>query len=352
MDKNLISVIIPVYNCQKYVGRCLLSVINQTYGNIEIIIIDDGSTDSSLSVIKSRDDSRMKVINSRHRGVSIARNIGIENSNGDFIFFIDADDFLESDALELLMKNQNGADLVIGDFKKIREGDASSGNARVFRESKLLNKRDIIDYVKKFLTKTNKFPLFDNCWGKLFKAPIIKENKVFFDVNLCTSEDVAFNFDYLKYVEKVFFLNKPIYNHLVRDNFLSASLFFQKEPEELFGYRKAFNSVLKFFENCYFGYDIYFNVNKEIANAYVNYTIIQLIRCCGQITEKNREKIYKFIRSLVNETRLRYCLRFYNPLKGDSKIIPLLIKLKFIMMIIWICKYKARKRYKIPRILH
>lgn len=345
MDKNLISVIIPVYNYENCVNRCLLSVTNQTYRNIEIIIVNDGSTDSSLSIIKSYNDSRMKVIDSQHWGVSMARNIGIENANGDFIFFIDADDFLEKDALELLIKNQNGADLVIGDFKKIREGDTNSGNARVFCKSQLLNKSDIIDYVKKFLDRPNKFPLFDNCWGRLFKASIIKDNKLLFDVNLSTSEDVDFSFNYLKYAGKVFFLNNPIYNHLVWDNFLSKSLFFYKEPEELFGYRKAFDRILKFFENWHLGYDC--NVNKKIANAYVNYTIIQLVRCCGQINKKNFGKIYKFIRNLVNETRLRYSLRFYKPFKGESKIIPFLIKLKFVIILILVCRYKARKRYKI-----
>jgi glycosyltransferase EpsJ len=342
MDRVLISVIIPVYNCQNYVGRCIESVINQSYRNIEIIIINDGSTDNSLAVCKSFSDSRTKVIDSRHYGASKARNIGIENSNGSFIFFIDADDFIEKDALGLLIENQHGSDLVIGDFRKVRNGDVNSGNSRVFTASKLLNKQDIIDYARRFLRSPNRFPLLDNCWGRLFKASIIKNNKLFYDVSLRTSEDVSFNFNYLKYVEKIFFLNKPIYNHSVWDDYSSASMFFEAEPEDLFGYRKAFDRVADFFNSCNLKHDI----KKEIANAYVGYTIIQLVRCCGQINKKTRKKIYEFINNLVNEIRLQDSLQFYAPSNGDSKILPVLIKLKFITPIILVCKYKAYKRYK------
>ena len=342
MDKVLISVIIPVYNCRDYVGRCLESVINQSYENIEIIVVDDGSTDDSLMVCQVYADSRIKLIDSKHNGASRARNIGIESATGDFIFFIDADDFIKKNALELLIDNQHGADLVIGDFKKIKDGEVDSGNSKIFSTSKLLDKQDIIDYTRKYLKSPNRLPLFDNCWGRLFKCSIIKDNNLFYDVELRTSEDVAFNFNYLRYVEKVFFLNNPIYYHLVWDNYSSASMSFGADPESLFGYRKALAEVSNFLNSC----NCDDNVSSEISHAYLSYTIVQLVRCCGQINKDNQKKIYKFIDNLIGEKRLRDSLRFYTPSGGDSRILPILIRLRLVWPIIWACRYKAYKRYK------
>lgn len=333
----------PVYNCQNYIDRCLESIIAQSYVNFEIIIINDGSTDDSLAVCQSYGDKRIKIIDSEHRGVSIARNIGIENSRGDFIFFIDADDFIEKNALKLLISEEGKADWIIGNFKKIKKDGsvAGSGNDKVFSASKLLNKQDIIIYTREYLKRPNRLPLFDNCWGRLFKSSIIKNNKLFYDEDLRTSEDIAFNFKYLKYVERVFFVDQPIYNHIVWDNYSSASLYFE-EPSDLFGYRKAFVEVADFLKSRGLGDNIY----NEIAHAYVSYTIVQLIRFCGQINKNNQKNIYGFISNLVNEKKLRDSLLFYAPKKGESKIIPVLIKLKLIWPIIWVCKYKADKRYK------
>lgn len=100
-----ITLILPIFNGEKYISRCIDSVLNQTYKNFELIIINDGSTDKSLNIIKkyAKKDNRIKIINKKNEGVSIARNIGIENSTGDFITFIDADDYLEIEALETMI---------------------------------------------------------------------------------------------------------------------------------------------------------------------------------------------------------------------------------------------------------
>lgn len=341
LKTSLISVIIPVYNRQNYIGRCLESVINQSYRNIEIIIINDGSTDDSSAVCRAYSDSRIRVIDSQHYGVSRARNIGIENSNGSSIFFIDADDFIEKDALELLTDNQHSADLVIGDFKKVKDGDVDSGNGKVFSASKLLSKQDIVDYTRRYLKNPRRLHLLDKCWGRLFKASIIKDNKLFYDVDLHTSEDLAFNFNYLKYAEKIFFLNKPIYNYLVWDDYSSESMISRGGPEDLFGYRKALVEVSNFLGSC----NLESDTDSEISHAYVNFTIVELVRCCGQINKNNKKKIYEFIGNLVNETKLRNSLQFYTPSRGDSKIIPMLIKLKLIYPLVLVCQYKANKRY-------
>ena len=101
---ELITIIINVYNGEKYIKKCLESVIKQTYKNIEILIINDGSTDKTLEIIKKIKDKRITIINQKNTGLSLARNIGIDNSRGEYLYFVDADDYIEPDTIEYLYK--------------------------------------------------------------------------------------------------------------------------------------------------------------------------------------------------------------------------------------------------------
>ena len=101
---DLISVIVNVYNGEKFIKKCLDSIVNQTYKNLEIIIVNDGSTDSTLSICNSYSDDRIKIITTPNQGLGLSRNTGIENANGEYLYFVDADDFIEPDAVEYLYK--------------------------------------------------------------------------------------------------------------------------------------------------------------------------------------------------------------------------------------------------------
>lgn len=346
---DLVSIIVPVYNSEKYLDRCLQSVKNQSYKNIEIILIDDGSTDNSGKICEKYavKDKRVRVIHTKNNGPAAARNKGIENSKGEFIFFFDADDFIENNAIDLLIENynQHKADIIIGDFNKINDNNSNSGHDRVFLKSQLLAKKDIIDYTRWYLKKPNKFPLFAHSWGRLFKSSIIKNNNIYFNANLRTFEDVAFNFDYLNYTDEIFFLKEVVYNHLIYDDYISATMAIGDNPQRLFGYKQALIKIKDFLENC----NSRANVKKEIGQADVCFTIIQLVRVCGQINSSNKKKIYEFTREIINDSNFRDNLRFYSPSKGDSRILPFLMKLKLVWPIIWVCKYKAYKRYKLGK---
>ena len=115
MKKNnkLISVIINVYNAEKFVEKCLLSVLNQTYKNLEILIINDGSTDDSIKLCKKYKDKRIKIITTKNMGLAASRNVGIDNATGDYLYFVDADDYIKEDAIEHLYKIsvENNADV-------------------------------------------------------------------------------------------------------------------------------------------------------------------------------------------------------------------------------------------------
>ncbi|EME5412439.1 glycosyltransferase family 2 protein, partial [Enterococcus faecalis] len=119
---KLVSVVIPVYNVEKYVEKCLDSVINQTYQNLEIIIVNDGSTDNSLSICQKKklSDSRIKLINKENGGLSSARNAGIECAQGEFICFIDSDDWIELDYIEVLLNGMENTNVDISVIQMIK----------------------------------------------------------------------------------------------------------------------------------------------------------------------------------------------------------------------------------------
>jgi len=342
---DLVSVIVPIYNSEKYLRRCIESIINQSYKNIEIILINDGSTDNSGEICDAYalDDKRIRVIYTKNNGPAAARNIGIENSKGSFIFFIDADDFIENNALNLLVEsyNQHKADIVVGSFNKIRNSNSVYGHNGVFSSSKLLTKQDIIDYARCYLKKPNRFTLFAYSWGRLFKSSIIKNNNLLFNSDLHTFEDVAFNFEYLNCTNEVFFLKEAIYNHLIHDNYMSATLMISDNPKRMFGYNQALTNIGVFLKGC----DSDVNIKKEVGHANICLTIIQFVRICGQINNSNKKKVYELVRGTVKDQNIRDNIKYYSPTKSDSRILPILMKLKLVWLIIWVCKYKAHKRY-------
>jgi len=342
---NLVSVIVPVYNAENYIRQCIESVLHQSYKNLEVILVDDGSTDKSGDICDaySISDDRVRVVHTKNCGPASARNTGIKKSNGEFIFFIDADDFIDKNGLSALMEkyNQHKADIIVGDFNAIKNGNHGPGYKGVFPGDKKFNKQDMVNYARSYLKKPNRFTLFAYSWGRLFKSSIIKNNNIVFNTDLHTFEDVAFNFNYLRYTDEVVYHAKAIYGHQVHDNYMSATMTISGNPKRMFGYGRALADIGAFLESCGSNADI----NREVGHAHICLTIIQFVRICGQINKGNRKKICELVYSTVNDPYLRENLNHYSPTEGDSRVIPVLMKLKLVWPIICVCRYKARKRY-------
>lgn len=119
-----VSVIVPIYNAEKWLNRCIESILQQTFDNIEIILINDGSTDSSKDICfyYVQKDSRVKLINQDNSGVSVARNMALNVASGDFIQFVDADDYIDKDMIAKLVENSSNADIIVTDYYKCLGG--------------------------------------------------------------------------------------------------------------------------------------------------------------------------------------------------------------------------------------
>lgn len=352
---DLVSVIVPVYNCEQYLPWCIDSIINQSYKNIEIILVTGASTDNSSEMCDkyALNDNRIKVIPEKNSGPAAARNTGIENSKGEFILFVDADDFIENDTLEIFVAkyNQYHPDLVMANFGKLENNGEMLKQNVLFRpddvpfthEIKVLSKADIVDYVRHFLKHPSNH-LVSYCWGRLYKSSIIKNNGIFSNEDMRLFEDFVFNLEYLKHTNELIFVNESLYIYTMHSNHISASMAIVN-GDSLLHDMKVFDVKTNEFLQQNANAMNTFEIKKEIGHALVHYVIIFLVRSCMQITKQNKKRIYDEIDKIINAPIFIDSLQYYSPSKGNSRILPFLMKLKLVNLIMFVCRYKAYKRY-------
>jgi len=207
-----ITVVIPVYNTEKYLDKCLSSVVNQTFLDIKVIIVNDGSTDKSLEICKkyALKDSRITLIDKANEGVSVARNIGIKLAEGEWIYFLDSDDFLDLDTFEYLMK-----EVISSNVDIIQFGLKSYRNSTLIREKKPSSKKEYHN-LKNFLNANELKPVC--AWLHLFKLEVIKRNNILFNSNLKHGEDMLFVYSVYCHAHKILVLDKVLYNQILSPN--------------------------------------------------------------------------------------------------------------------------------------
>lgn len=221
-----VSVIIPVYNAETYIRQCIESVLNQTYNHFEIILINDGSTDNSLSIIKeySTKDSRVKVLSIENSGVSVARNIGIDTATGDYITFVDSDDWVEPDMLKYAVENINNteSDITIWSYYKNyynKEIKCSffPQTDRVFEENKeiLYLKAIYGRYSKDIVTEGVSL---GTTWCKLYRTDFIKNNMLKFNPQLIRAQDTIFSIYAFRYAKRISYFDKNLYHYRISNS--------------------------------------------------------------------------------------------------------------------------------------
>lgn len=213
----LISVIIPVFNVEKYLENCVVSVQKQSITDIEIILINDGSKDKSGNIADklAKSDNRIKVIHNENAGPSSARNAGIENATGDFISFIDSDDWIESNFLEemYLQAIHNKADIantgITVDYIKEKKNEKISYPKKYYCVDK--------NQIGLFFWELHKLKLSNYPVTRLFKRALLLENDIKFDKNLSVGEDLVFNLEAFKYANCVCINNLSPYHYMKRE---------------------------------------------------------------------------------------------------------------------------------------
>lgn len=211
-----VSIIIPIYNVSSYLTNCLESCIHQTFSNLEIICVNDGSPDGSLAIIKKykQKDNRIVCVNKQNAGLPLARKSGIEVATGDYIFHLDGDDNLPLNAIESLVAvaENSKADIVIGDFYRIENNRKTMINSEI---NTVLNSTSYLRY----LLERGLF----NIWGKLIKRDLYIQNPIEFPSHIIMAEDLVACFQLARFAQMIIASHTPCYNYYMREKSMSRT---------------------------------------------------------------------------------------------------------------------------------
>lgn len=256
-----VSIIIPVYNAGNYLEECLKSILKQTYKNIEIILIDDGSTDSSGKIcdVYSKKDCRIKVIHSINRGVSSSRNTGIKLAQGKYIVFIDSDDYINEDMIEDMIEGMKKSDLAICGYNRI-ESQNKIKKVGISINKHIINMEELENYMGFLLNKL----LFNSPANKMYKKELINQ---YFDEQLSMGEDLLFNLEYIKNISSIRIIREELYNYRIHDSNSLSSCY----RHNMFEIQKLlYNKILENFKERKFR-------NFNIAYSYFIKSIIHSV---------------------------------------------------------------------------
>jgi len=322
----MISIIVPVYNAESTLWKCITSVKNQTYGQWELLLVDDGSTDHSKDICQfNTTDTRVKYFYQDNGGTSKARNKGLKEATGDYVLFLDADDTLDPDALKSLITGIE-ADMAIGDFV------ISGREPRwLMKEDTLLTRGGIIAYLIDYLVRPSGYGLFVYVWGKLFKMSIIRNYNMHFNEGLKIFEGALFTMDYLARSSTACYVRKHIYNYTVNGG-ITAERSIYTDPLRFMTATSAIGLFLRAA-----GIDPIMYVN----NANVSFAIRQMIRYYT-LCKTDEQEIYKLIDKIIHDKDIQRGLKYYQHQDGDSRVIPLMMKLKWTRGVMWACRKRAK----------
>lgn len=287
------SIIIPFYNAEKYLSECIESILNQTYKNFELILVNDGSTDSSAKICEKFQSisSNIFLYNQENKGVSSARNFGIKNATGDMIVFIDSDDVCNEKMLDIINKKvSKNAILVFGYGKWYKNCIINVVNV----DNKVKLNRKNLNFMYDFFSD-NYYGGF--LWNKVFEKKIIDKFNIRFCENLNFCEDMVFVSDYLDHIEKIKYIDKNLYLYRQRKSSVSNNLLTKKNSNIVFAYDllyKKYNNNLNL--AYFFGYRYlicYYKFKKFISKNKVNNEILKLEKSI--LSKKSFSEKIKFL---------------------------------------------------------
>lgn len=321
----LVSAIVPVYNSEEFLEKCIESLRNQTLKDIEMIFINDGSTDNSLDILKKYEkiDNRIRVVNQKNLGPSAARNNGIRIAKGKYISFIDADDWIDEKMYQEMIElaEKDNADIAICDITII-DKDRERYRKGLNIEKKVLNDDDIKHLILKELIKSSKY---NSMWNKIYKKSIVSEYKIFLDTKIFYAEDWLFNINFLSSnVKKAVYINKSLYyyrrGHVSLSNKYDENTF-NDTGIWLYNQRKIYAKKL--------------GINPYIA---VNDLFINMIHCIiseFKYRDVSISKRIKNVKKIINYTEVREVIKniHVKELTKKEKFLYFAIKYKLIINI-------------------
>ena len=302
MDK--VSIVIPVYNAEKYLEECLNSIVNQTYRNIEIILINDGSKDNSFSICQryAQNDSRIKLINQENSGVSKTRNRGIDEATGKYILFVDSDDFCEHDMVKVAVDNVKEDELFMWGYTEVYKNRVVPIECNIN-----INLENIHEIVSSTL-------IGSSC-NKIFNVELLRKNNLYFEEKIYNCEDLLFVLLYLQFVKNIKYEKRPLYHHRIGKNII---MFFKKPTYRNVTILNAYEKILEIpnlndelIQKIKYEYIVaYYRVKNFLPENYeVRYDILDVSKKILFSTNYSiKEKVRYIVTKYFNEIYKKYYL--------------------------------------------
>lgn len=306
-SEELISVIVPIYKVENYLEKCVETIVNQTYLNLEIILVDDGSPDSCGTICNklAEKDSRIRVIHKKNGGLSDARNAGIRIATGEYFLFVDSDDFISYSMIETLYKSikKNNADMAVCGYEKvfsngiIEKRHFSVKNGEEVLTGEEATKRLLYSMEPEMVVAWNK--LERRCLWKHMEFPVGKQHE---------DDFTAYRLMYKS--SKIVLLNEPLYYYLQREDSIIGTGFNLKSLHKIEAYEKA----------CVF----FKEKNRELYQRATNLVLIMNRRCCEEVTASEYTTKDEILKKLKKSGRKFYLKNFYNIKRGFKYHIKLI----------------------------
>lgn len=278
-----VSVIVTAYNIEQYITKCIQSIVKQTFSDIEIIVIDDGSTDKTLdkAINEQKKDSRIKLISTKNSGVVEARKIGLNESKGEYVLFIDGDDWIEYNAIDKLYEKAISKDYDIVCYKYILEYE----NNLFIKEAESISDFEGQDIIKLFLLGKIK----PSVWSKFIKRSFIEKNNMLFKNKLAYGEDIVFTFNLIIENPKIGILNEHLYYYYQRQSAVTKSI-----SDKIFDIEKSVIIIDKIMKEN----DIYIQYKHEFEYFLFIHNYWNLRSIINDLSNKYSKKLFKIWKNM------------------------------------------------------
>lgn len=331
MLSSKVSIVVPIFNAFDFLEKCVDSLVHQTYKNIEILLIDDGSKDESYKLCKKFEssDKRIRAFTKENEGLGLTKNFGIKNAIGDFIIFIDSDDYVDKSYVEKMVRaiENNKLDICLANYKYVYldKGTISEQQINIVSHGKVTS--DVVH------NNGRDFYPVSSCMN-MYKRNILVDNKIqFLSEREWMSEDIIFNLEYMNYVKKYMIISEVNYYYTQKES--SASLTHSYRSDRFEKSKKLYNKLVDLSKR--FGY---YKKNKNLlANMFFS-----SIRFCIKQEYYNSDNYYETIKNIINDNEVQNAYKEKSFETIEKSIFDFLIHHKRINMILKIEKIKQRKK--------
>ena len=326
MKNAKVSIIVPIYNVEQYIEECINSILAQTYSNLEIIIVDDCSTDNTLAICEEiiKTDERVKLFhNEKNSGVSFSRNRALDAVTGEYIAMIDSDDWVDKNYIELMVSaiEETNADACICGYSRYYGNNISEEYYQVTHETQVKTNKEILDCAMQ-----PNVPFVGFICSKMYRYSIINENKLRFDTDISICEDSLFNYSYFDSAENCVLIKDCLYHYRIRQQSATRTANAEKIKTKLLAFQKA-NSIAKKHPQSIF----YYRVNATIYCTALQY-IYAFFKNGGTIPYEEYKQMISIAKAAFRQTKLKY--------------IPRKEILRFILFVLFPKLFKVGKKEK------